>query len=129
MINQSEPIIDRSLSAIEWFIVKMFEDYEKKNISYCVLRNYERMPKDHGNDLDILVKKNDFKKTVSCVRNLAKKFRWRVLAVVNPFGMHKIYLYNNMLDSVLIVDLFKDISWKGIDVNSKIGRASCRERV
>lgn len=45
------------------FLVTFFNNLNKNNINYCVLRNYETLPNNlNGSDLDILISKNDIKK-------------------------------------------------------------------
>ena len=48
------------------FLVTFFNNLNKNNINYCVLRNYETLPNNlNGSDLDILISKNDIKKAIN----------------------------------------------------------------
>jgi hypothetical protein len=52
-------------------VEKFLRELKKFKIKYCILRNYENLPKDpkeKGGDIDILVEKNDFSRTVDIVK-------------------------------------------------------------
>ena len=37
------------------FLNKLFDSFNEENLKYCILRNYEKLPYNIGNDLDLLL--------------------------------------------------------------------------
>lgn len=55
------------------FLKDLFNDFNSKKIDYVVLRNYENLPNDVGNDLDILINKNSEVEINFLLNQLIKK--------------------------------------------------------
>lgn len=55
------------------FLKDLFYDFNSKKIDYVVLRNYENLPNDVGNDLDILINKNSEVEINFLLNQLIKK--------------------------------------------------------
>lgn len=100
------------------FIKNLFDELHKKNIEFCVLRNYSGLPETtHGSDIDI------------CVRPIDKnRIRVIVDALIDDFGgliVQEIeYSYTTTLgiyfkktnlrnDSGLVIDFVYDLDWWG----------------
>lgn len=61
------------------FLSQLFTQLNKEKITYCVLRNYEKLPGEVGNDVDIWVKDEDQKKFQKILFKIAKGFGWSYL--------------------------------------------------
>ena len=54
---------------LELFLNKFLLELEKKNINYCILRNYKSLPKKlESNDIDILINKNDLSDIIKIIQ-------------------------------------------------------------
>lgn len=66
------------------FLNLFFAELNKNNITYCVLRNYERLPQYiSSHDIDILLDINDLKKAVSCIETVATKVGVKTAFFIN----------------------------------------------
>jgi thymidylate kinase len=100
-------------------ISAMFRGFETEEICYCVLRNYENLPEDYGNDLDILIRSADFSTGLKIILRTAAELNWSIAAETKPLGIRRLYLGSTDVNQqVLIIDVFKNIFWKGIPANS-----------
>ena len=53
---------------------KLFEELDRFQIKYAVLRNYETLPEKTGRDLDLFVRKKDIPAVNSIVEDIVKEF-------------------------------------------------------
>ena len=53
------------------FLLELFDALNSKKIIYVVLRNYESLPYDVGNDLDILISKHSYKDVYKVAKEIA----------------------------------------------------------
>ena len=69
------------------FIGNLFEELNKNNIKYAILRNYSAFPKQDPTsdyyDLDLLVLEQDFKKYEKLLKKTAKKWNWIIVKEIN----------------------------------------------
>ena len=73
-------------------LVRLFLGLEEAQLRYAVLRNYEKLPADWGNDIDILIHPEDLPKAISILhaafsdetpeRKFRKLTRWNFTSVV-----------------------------------------------
>ena len=68
---------------------KLFEEFNKKRISYCIRSRYNHLPKSLDNgDVDILLEKEDFLKFIEII----KKFKFKFYPYTQPNFFY--FLYN-----------------------------------
>jgi thymidylate kinase len=97
---------------ISKFLKIMFNKFEKSSIKYCILRNYESLPKKNKNrDIDILVNDFDIKKIL---KFLNKNF------TITSFN-ERDYICSVFISGItdgkkdsLMLDFQTKLSWKGI---------------
>ena len=54
----------------------LFREFEQRNVPYCVLRNYERLPYEVGNDIDVLIEEASQDLVAGIVQECAEKHGW-----------------------------------------------------
>lgn len=67
---------------ISEFLSQFFSLLNEEDISYCVLRNYETLPSETGNDIDIWVKDGEQQRFQALLLETTKNIR---------LGHHKIF--------------------------------------
>lgn len=60
------------VESLEW----LFREFEKRGVSYCVLRNYDFLPHVVGNDIDILISENSKDLVEEIVSECAGEYDW-----------------------------------------------------
>jgi energy-coupling factor transporter ATP-binding protein EcfA2 len=101
--------IDSLLTA--WFAV-MFAT----NTRYCVLRNYKHLPKQVGNDLDILIDDSSKDAATSLLRRLAVEQGWTHLVSI-PFSSTVAHSFFKDVDAKLLtlhIDIVTDFQYWGV---------------
>jgi len=93
-------------------IERLFKEFNVKEIKYCVLRKYHELPKTPKGDIDLLIRKKDFKNA----REIVRKLGFVSYPFTEPHYFYfsydkKIGLVN--LDVVLIDELFPIKKFKG----------------
>ena len=102
------------------FILRLLRQFEDVGIRYCVLRSYEQLPDEHGNDLDILVAEKDLPMARSGVMDVSRDLGWHKVAEVRRFGYNGLYFCSpDRAERWLLVDLFTETHWRGLSYTSK----------
>lgn len=97
------------------FISALFETFESSGVKYCVLRNYENLPVDHGNDIDILIAPENYKTSYRLLLIAARKNGWLYIGHTDYFGYHKLYFSSlRPQERLLRIDVQTGSLWKGI---------------
>lgn len=78
------------------FVIELLSRIEAAGHRVVYLRNYENLPDDIGNDVDILIERGKTKAVVSLFRQAATEYGWRVWKSV-PFSC----LDDNTMDAIL----------------------------
>lgn len=99
---------------LEVLLTKFFAELEKKNIKYCLLRNYELLPQDVGNDLDLLIQGKDTQKFQKCVFAVAHTLNWKLLRVTHSSGHSVSCLFNPDTEKSITIDQWSSFNYKGI---------------
>jgi len=93
---------------IRWIL----NEFNKQEIIYAVLRNYEKLP-EIGHDLDLIVDKNQFKTVFYILEKCKNKFVWDDLveitlwkSYVEDFSIHVFKLFNYEKNKCLHIDFF-----------------------
>ncbi len=92
------------------FIIDLFALLERTGHKIVYLRNYEQLPNDIGNDVDILVERGHTKEIVQEIWRISPKFGWHFWKEVR-FSCHSVFLFNDDASDSLHIDLFEQIEW------------------
>jgi hypothetical protein len=76
-------------------------------VNYVVLRNYQNLPEEYGNDIDLLLKPSDFNRAINVINSLVKEHGLKVNRVVSKYCYTGIYI--EVEDKILLVDLFTNL--------------------
>lgn len=87
------------------FLSKLFDRLSKDKITYCVLRNYEQLPEEIGNDLDIWIKNGDQEKFQKILFEVARDFHWTIIKYVPRFGFKLDTFFANEEPSLNIIHI------------------------
>lgn len=71
-------------------ITRIFEEFNKRNIRYAVLRKAELIPDNVGNDIDILITEREKPLVLKIIRNCAGGFGFRVYERKGAKGLYTI---------------------------------------
>ncbi len=92
------------------FIVAWLRERERQGGRSVYLRNYERLPDDIGNDVDLLIERGTTAAWIESAKEAAPRFGWRFLRAV-PFGCTSLFFFRPDADEILHVDLNERIEW------------------
>ena len=93
----------------EFFFKQLCDKFEKDNILYLVLRNYENLPYSFTNDVDLLVNKNDIREIESIItKTLNGKGYLKKTSNKFNFNSYEIKDQNN--NTIVKLDLFSGLS-------------------
>ena len=97
---------------LEIFLYKILNEFEKKNISYCVLRNYESFPKKWlADDIDILINKKDLKLITKIIKKYSDIIYYYQRYYLCAFALNNITRPNK---NYFKIDFVTKLSWKGL---------------
>jgi len=99
----------------EKWVPALFSAWEAAGIKYVVLRNYEKLPADTGNDLDLLV---DPVRMAEAERILIRVMKENGALLHNraEFSPVSIFFYDPVTLDQFHIDLFRDLKWRGFDL-------------
>lgn len=95
------------------FIKNFFSELEKET-KYCILRNYEKLPENPGDDIDILVDGND-DVVDNIVLPIVKRLGWEYVVKFRKDGFSPIvcmYTTNSTVDTCQL-DIYTAFFWRG----------------
>ncbi|CAD6493501.1 MAG: hypothetical protein EMLJLAPB_00534 [Candidatus Argoarchaeum ethanivorans] len=110
------------------FVATMFEQLEQQKLPYVVLRNYDGLPEQVGNDIDILVGEGDLDIFGTVLCKIATEEGWCLVQHANRYGFRS-FIFVLMPDIVversLKWDVWDPISWRGFTwINTEIALSS-----
>jgi hypothetical protein len=73
------------------FLNIIFDTFNNENINYCVMRNYETLPDEIGNDVDFLINIFDKDKVINLLQRISQKFNYKLINKVDRFGHLGLY--------------------------------------
>jgi thymidylate kinase len=94
----------------------LFEEWDKANIAFCILRNYQSLPqKVEGSDIDILINRSDRKRAEYLLNETAEILGCYIIKpYLSLFGLVHFGLFRlNESIEHLYLDLFYELSWFG----------------
>jgi len=101
-----EPYIKIQINVLN----SLFELYNKEKINYCILRNYEDLPVKIGNDLDILIEKNQSKEVLKLLNKILKQYNFKLLKKNIRFGYIGVYYCHIETGNVILFDFYLSFS-------------------
>jgi len=93
------------------FIIDLFDDLTKFDVDYLVLRNYEKLPDDAGNDVDLLV--DSAENALIVLDNLLSNSDWRVTKKIYGYSFFGIIIERDATES-LQIDFFEQLNKKWV---------------
>lgn len=99
----------------EKWVPELFSAWEASGIRYVVLRNYEKLPADTGNDLDVLVDPARLREAEQIlIRTVSGQ--GGVLHNRAEFSPVSLFFHDPQTKEQFHVDLFRDLKWRGFDL-------------
>jgi thymidylate kinase len=92
------------------FLTQLFQACNDQQVSYVVMRNYEGLPHQVGNDIDILVDPRHQQRMEQIITAIANSSGWRIHNRV-PFACTALYLFHEQSLAQVHFDIFKRITW------------------
>jgi thymidylate kinase len=83
---------------LKHFMISIFEDFKKAKISFCILKNYQKLPfKNVGSDIDFLVDQTCLERSFDILLKIIKEYRLDILQVlIGPdkyvLRLHKLFI-------------------------------------
>ena len=112
-MNQTEtqPTSDARL------VTAIFQTWRRAGVRFAVLRNYQGLPDEIGNDLDLLVDESELKRAETLLIEATG-----VLGYINhnraEFSPVSLYLYHETSRDQRHIDLFSTLKWRGFTILS-----------
>jgi thymidylate kinase len=101
-------------------VLKILRDFDEAGIFHVYLRNYENLPKDIGNDVDILVSKHMREVAANLVKNALPETGWELIRQVE-FGPISLFLASKDGTRFMHLDLFDRIEWHWLEYADSAG--------
>ena len=97
------------------FCDAFFPYMNASNVTYCVLRGFEKLPFYTRNDIDIAVDPRDVGFVISGIRRIAFENGWHVVSVYRRSEFCRIIMFHPDYEkSLLPIDLVSSLSYRGI---------------
>lgn len=99
----------------ERYVSAITEAWNTAGIDYCILRNYENLPHDMGNDLDVLIDP----RALSSAESIAIKAITGAGGIVHnraEFSPVSLFFHDAETKTQLHLDLFRNLTWRGADI-------------
>jgi len=97
---------------IEFFLNSFLDKLEKKKINYCILRNYQSLPKKlESNDIDMLIDRKDLSLIIKTIQKYCNIILINQRDYLVGLTLHGI---TNSKKDYLKIDLITKIAWKGL---------------
>ena len=97
---------------LETFIKEVFNELNCIDLPYVILRNYELLPKEVGNDIDLLVLEKDLDNFSEILFNKGSQDKWYLSEYHNRYGFSS-FIFTLGDSNILKWDIWAPISWKG----------------
>lgn len=112
---QSEPKQPRQVGTTTELLTLLFTEWRASEIPYIVLRNYDELPQQIGNDLDILVCADHRSLAEHAIIKVARTLGY-TLANRAEFSPVSLFFSNPENCQQVQVDLFTNLRWRGFDI-------------
>jgi len=95
-------------------VLQLIKNLEHAGIKTVYLRNYENLPDDIGNDVDLLVARNMRGRAVELIRNALPGTGWELIREVE-FGPISLFLASSDGSQFMHLDIFDRIEWHWLE--------------
>jgi thymidylate kinase len=111
----AEPVVDTNVDSCVALpkgrlVLELLSHIEAAGHRVVYLRNYENLPDDIGNDVDLLIEKRHTCAVLAILQETSPKFGWRVWKTV-PFACLSIFLISSDNEECIHIDLFEELGW------------------
>jgi thymidylate kinase len=103
---------DSGTNIAERFLIEVFESLDRAGIEYCVLRNYDTLPRSIKNDVDILVKEQNLERAGRVVIGCCGAVGMRLFHRVRHADLALYFCPVNDIKPQVHIDIFHEAAWK-----------------
>jgi thymidylate kinase len=97
------------------YLKELFDELNKEDINYAVLRGYETLPYEVSHDIDFGVKADELQKMKLILNDVSVKHNYIKVFEANKKDMHQIYFYSVENGICLKLDLWTNFTYKGLE--------------
>lgn len=94
----------------------LFEEYDRKGISYCILRNYQKLPESNvGSDIDLIIDRKFLVDNHQCILKMVSSLQLDYVAVIKRQYVIRYMIFKLLKDDIfsIMLDFHTDEEWKG----------------
>lgn len=95
-------------------VLKLLQVFDCQKFPYTYLRNFENLPDDVGNDVDLLVPAGMRTRAAEMIASSLNGTGWFLIRQVE-FGPLSLFFVNDALDQFMHIDLFDRIEWHWLE--------------
>jgi thymidylate kinase len=97
----------------------IFSQLSIRNLDYCILRNYQGLPHDVGNDVDMFIPKQQIKEFETVLNECLADSNWIWIKSVHRFCFHSYYIAELIPTSTILkIDVWGSINWRSFSTAS-----------
>ena len=100
------------------FLDVLFKNFSADGVLYCVLRNWQDLPNDCGNDLDVFVSKENVVRACRLIISLGAKHNLVLRRKTIKYGYVSLLLHNWETLEEIKIDFFHIIHFQGLETIS-----------
>lgn len=101
------------VNEISW----LFRQYQNSNLSYIILRNYNKLPLVDGHDIDIIIKQGNWQRNIKILKEMMYIFNLKLKKRIQlPYARRFYFLKEGLQNAArdyLILDFHFDEQWMG----------------
>lgn len=101
--------MEKAVTDVGTLVVSLFRSFHNDKILYCVLRNYENLPNEVGNDLDVLVERRSVLNAEYLLLDCASKIGWELVRSCKRLGANTYIFFKSSDDNHAYFHI--DIVW------------------
>lgn len=116
-VSSTAPSNPRDLGA---FVTEVFRQWRAESIPFVILRNYENLPQETGNDIDVLVAPGEIRRAEAVLVRVAKSIGYR-LHNRAEFSPVSLFFFHPESRQQLQFDLFPKLAWRGFEFIASAG--------
>lgn len=98
---------------MEEYLKELFEELNKSDIRYAVLRGYETLPSEVNHDIDLGVHPDDSMKMSEIIQDVSHKYKYETVYTSQRQGIEQLYLFGNT--ECIKIDIWTMFSYKGLE--------------